>query len=443
MITKFVIENFKSIGKPGVSLELKPLTILVGPNGSGKSNILEALALLAQNVGQQGFDYRGVYYPSLVTYSSMEDIAHKRILDNWATMEIHAGLDAEESTKLSDIAKGVNQASLGLTIDKVDPIGYRYSSKLKDVTETRQSILSGEKEIITVSYTRIDETSWGPRFEYPALLLSVGCGDPTHLLTPQVFSQSGKVVEEARPLIDFAQAAVKALASKLRTDGRNKVFFISSLRGEVEAEADASGKPEWVGKKGENLLKMLSLISPIEHKKRLEKIHKWASEFGLTEPWGRWKGEQKLGAEFEDPELNSVFKLALASYGSRQMLSIVVQLFWSEPGDIIMIEEPEISLHPNSQAKLPEVFAEAIQEGKQIIITTHSLVLPLALSRPIEKGLLESSDIAVWHIKKESQGTIAEKLELAETGYIKGWIPSFADIELKLMKDWARSLPEA
>jgi predicted ATPase len=441
MITKFAIENFKSIGKPGVSLELKPLTILVGPNGSGKSNILEALALFAQNIGRQGFDYR-LNYPYLINYSSMEDIAHKRILDNWATMEIHAGLEAEEATKLSDLAEAVNQANLGLTIDKVDPIGYRYSSKLKDVTETRQSILSGEKQLITASYIRTDETSWKPAFEYPPLLLPANPGDPTHLLAPGVFTQSGKVVEEAQPLNNFAQAAVKAIASKLRTGSRNKVFFISSLRGEVRTEADTSGKPEWVGKKGENLLQILSLVSAPEHKKKLEKIHKWASEFGLKEPWAGWKGEQKLGAEFEDPELNSVFKLALASHGSRQALSIIVQLFWSESGDIIMIEEPEMSLHPDSQAKLPELFAEAIQAGKQIIITTHSLILPLALNRPIEKGLLESSDIAVWHIKKEPEGTIAERLELTEKGYIKGWIPSFADTEIKLMKEWAHVLPE-
>lgn len=436
MITKFAIENFKSIGKPGVSLELKPLTILVGPNGSGKSNILEALALLAQNVGRQGFDYGGG------DYSSMEDIAHKRILDYRATMEIHADLEAEESRKLSDMAKAVNEAGLGLTIDKVDSIGYRYSSKLKDVTETWQSILSGEKELITASAIKINETSQRYGFEYPPILLPASSGNPTKLLSSSTFAQGGKVVVEARSLIDFAQAVVKALASKLRTGSRNKVFFISSLRGEVRTEADTSGKPEWVGKKGENLLQILSLISPLEHRKKLEKIHKWASEFGLEEVWGGWKGEQKLGAEFKDPELNTVFKLALASHGSRQVLSIIVQLFWSEAGDIIMIEEPEISLHPDSQAKLPELFAEAIQGGKQIIVTTHSLILPLALSRPIEKGLLEASDIAVWHIKKEPKGTIAERLELTEKGYIKGWIPSFADIESKLMREWAHSLPE-
>lgn len=446
MITKFAIENFKSIGKPGVSLELKPLTILVGPNGSGKSNVLEALALLAQSVGQRGFEFRGDRYPSLVSYASLEDFAHKRILNSWTTMEIHVNLQEKERGKLSNIAEMVAKASLGVSIGKVDSVGYRYSIMLSDSYpgRTQQAILGDNKELVTAGFVQIDERSWGNKFEYPPILRPATSGETSSILMPGVFAQSGETVEEAKPLTDFAQAAVEIIANKLRLEkGRkNKVFFISALRGEVGTEADTTGEPEWVGKHGENLIQALSIISPIGDKSKVEKIHQWASRFGLIEPWGRWKGRGKLGAEFQDPQFNTVFKLALASHGSRQVMSIITQLFWSKPEDIIMIEEPEISLHPNSQAELPELFAEAIQEGKQIVVTTHSLILPLALSRPIEKGLLESSDIAVWHIEKEPKGTIAEKLELTEKGYIKGWIPSFADIELKLMKEWAHALPE-
>lgn len=52
MLDRLIIKNFKSIGEPGVDLELKPLTLLVGPNGSGKSSILEALAIFAQSIGR-------------------------------------------------------------------------------------------------------------------------------------------------------------------------------------------------------------------------------------------------------------------------------------------------------------------------------------------------------------------------------------------------------
>ncbi|RLC60653.1 MAG: hypothetical protein DRI01_09840, partial [Chloroflexi bacterium] len=424
-----------------------PLTILVGENGSGKSNILEAIALLAQSVGLNGFQYQGGKYLNLISYASPEDFAHKRILGSWTTMEIHVTTEDSEKERLSSIAEAVNIASLGVSIGQVSSLGYRYSGIISEAYpgQTRQSVLCDDKELITAGHVQVDKSGWRNGFEYPPILRPATCGETSYVLTPSVFSQSRETVEEAKPLTDFGQAAIEIIACKLRPQrGRkSKVFLISALRGDVESEAATKGEPEWVGKHGENLLQILSLISPIEHKKKLEKIQEWAFRFGLKEPWGRWKGKDQLGVEYEDPKLSAVFKLALASYGCKQVMSIITQLFWSEPGDIIMIEEPEISLHPNSQANLPELFGEAICEGKQVLLTTHSLVLPLALGRPIEKGLLKPSDIAVWHIKKEPRGTIAENLELTERGYIKGWIPSFAEIELELMQEWARTLPGA
>ncbi len=107
-----------------------------------------------------------------------------------------------------------------------------------------------------------------------------------------------------------------------------------------------------------------------------------------------------------------------------------------------MIEEPEISLHPDSQAHLAELFAESISEGKQIIITTHSEFLPLTLSIPIQKGLLKTDDIAIYHVEKGLKGTFIKRLELTSKGYVKGWIPSFAELEERLLKEWMETVPE-
>jgi len=41
LVTKAEIQNSKSVRE--LSIELKPLTILVGPNASGKSSILQAI----------------------------------------------------------------------------------------------------------------------------------------------------------------------------------------------------------------------------------------------------------------------------------------------------------------------------------------------------------------------------------------------------------------
>lgn len=50
---------------------------------------------------------------------------------------------------------------------------------------------------------------------------------------------------------------------------------------------------------------------------------------------------------------------------------IVDAIYDSEPGDIIIIDEPELSLHPSLQKRLSKLFLE-FSKDRQIVISTHS-----------------------------------------------------------------------
>jgi len=413
MITKLELKNFKSISESGIEIDLKPLTVLMGPNASGKSSILEAIGIFAQSIGNP-LTSKG----DLVVYRDFTDVIHKRETNRWLTIEIY-----------------------------VNDLGYRYSyKKLND--EARQSVKIDDEEIARVTNEFFEGKGRQPRFEYPQELAFESCvHNPTYLLTEMVFKADpdrrdmsyrlGKA--QFSSLLDKAQRITTTIGSALK----DKVVFISSTRGIVPEEIATGDIPDNVGKQGENLIQLLARIfGTLEYKDTAEKIAKWAGRFGINELHAGWRGSNELISEYLDPSFGVVLNLSSASQGSRQILSVITQLFWSRPGDIIMIEEPEISLHPGSQVLLTELFAEAIAEGKQIIVTTHSEFLPLALRRPIKSGLLTLDDIALYHIKKEEEGTIAEKLDLTEDGYVRGWIPSFAEIEEDLLGDWIETVPE-
>lgn len=113
-------------------------------------------------------------------------------------------------------------------------------------------------------------------------------------------------------------------------------------------------------------------------------------------------------------------------------------------GSLIMIEEPEISLHPKAQIDVLEMFDEAIKEDKQIISTTHSLFLMQAIGYGVQKGWLTSDQVGVYHIeKKKETGIVAKQLKIKENGPIEGWIPSFSRVERKLVREWLKTLPAA
>ena len=156
---------------------------------------------------------------------------------------------------------------------------------------------------------------------------------------------------------------------------------------------------------------------------------------------GWWSGKY-LSSDYIDPELRTCLNMALASQGSRQILTIITQLFWSRPGSIIMLEEPEISLHIEAQLELPGMFSDAIKEGKQVIVTTHSEHLILALKPLIVNGELKPEDVAIWHFEKTSEGRKAEKLNLTDKGIVEGWIPSYVKAEGEIIKEGFNTLPE-
>jgi AAA15 family ATPase/GTPase len=422
MINELHVRNFKSIKDSG-RLELKPLTILAGPNSSGKSNLLESIALISQVAHLEGALSRSfqslllngkfIAYPdiSFVTYCKNEKLP--------IAIKLFFPISDEEKSKVPTSA---------------NKIGYELEH-IPESQELEQIIYFDARIFVQTAYLRT-ETGFRSAFLKPNFLRRFAPNSTTsEILSQQIFSPITVPSADMRFRIgDFlrkARICVDVILRRLR-----RVFFISAARGIVPNVGKAQEQPVWVGKMGENLLSLLSLIfSKREYSPKAEKIRCWAKKFGVNALSGGWWGGDQIGVDFEDPILKSAFELSLASFGTRQVLTMITQIFWSKEGDTIMIEEPEISLHPKSQITVLELFAEAVNEGKQIICTTHSPFLIIALSKVVKSGKLSSKDIAVFHADKTSDGTKFLELPIDEKGFIKGWIPSFAEVEEKMLDE--------
>jgi predicted ATPase len=62
-----------------------------------------------------------------------------------------------------------------------------------------------------------------------------------------------------------------------------------------------------------------------------------------------------------------------ASSATKQLTSLLLYLrYRAKENDLLIIDEPEMNLHPKSQAKLLEIFAILVNIGIKVLITTHS-----------------------------------------------------------------------
>lgn len=407
MISRISIANFKSIGAvdgvaASIKLDLAPLTLLIGPQGAGKSSVLEAICLFAQSIGGSGFVLQG----GLVDFPSFAVIAHNT-----------------QTRKRIFISILVHDA------------GYAYAYT-PDTGAAAQGIFK-----VTDGH---EETLWlelrGNVREGFALRASVGAEEkaiPGNSLIP--FLSAPRLDLWPEKQAELKEAAL--VAERLSSTIRNKVFPLFAMRGQIPYQTPASGLPLWMNT-GEALLRVLgALPNPLYDQQRAS-VDKWANEFGLSRVGAASGASGQLQGHFVDPVLGVLLNLASASYGSRQALTMITQLFWAPSGSLIMIEEPEISLHPEAQVKLGELFAEAIKEDKQVIATTHSHFLLLALGRVVQKGLLKREDIAVYHVTKDAKGTKISPVKLNKRGYLLGWPPSYAKVEKELALEWAKALPE-
>jgi AAA15 family ATPase/GTPase len=114
-------------------------------------------------------------------------------------------------------------------------------------------------------------------------------------------------------------------------------------------------------------------------------------------------------------------------FGISQVLPVIVQSMFAHRKTII-IEQPEIHIHPRLQTRLGSLFAECIRPPfeNQFVIETHSEHLMLRLQKLIRKGELNADDISVIYIDRTTDGTRCLQLRLDTEGdFIDEWPGGF------------------
>ncbi|HKT25981.1 MAG TPA: AAA family ATPase [Terriglobales bacterium] len=410
MLTRLRIQNFKTFGER-VEFELPSLTVLTGPNGAGKSSALESIGLFAQStpIPEQPAQFR--WSDRLVNLGANGQSAfHKPDQD----LQLVLGIEIEAGDHLRAWLRKHNfDADL-----RAESIGYTVEHRRG--TEEWRHHLHLDGELVATNATMalgrgVIKRGQGSFLEYHSrsalerMFTPAVCGNA--VLAPKLFvgtrAIGGNEVDEAtqHTFVGFGLYMSFLIACL-----KQKVFMLGPSRMPVREAPQAEAGPLSVGRRGERTVAVLSvLFAHPRHLAQARQIQHWAEIFGMGSLTSGWVREELLHAGYLDSDFDTPLGFESAGCGAQQVLPIITQIFAAPKNSLILIEEPEAGLHPESQAHLVRMFAEAVRLGHQLVVTTHSEALLEGLQSQFGVSTAGAPELSIYRLKKTQSGTTLQR----------------------------------
>lgn len=443
MIKSLQIKNFKGWKDTG-KINFAPITLFMGSNSSGKSSIGQFLMLLKQSSVSP--DRRTVLFlgdsNSVVELGGPVAMLHNHNMEEMLEFEytwtlptsLRLAVNAEdhiveeevEQITFSDQIKVHNKEVQTLEIENM-----RYTLQRKDTSSFSVGMDRVQKgssarayKAITHNYDikRVPGRAW----EMPSPYRFYGF--PEEMIT---YHKNAYFIPQ-----------INAVHENLFS----RISYLGPLREKAERHYRWTGFiPGSVGPSGKDCI--LALLAARTEKRKfnfrpkqpyisLEKvIAKALKDMGLVEEFV----VQRVSEDRQDYEVKVRTKGSHAltdvpdvGFGISQVLPVLVQLYYAPANSIIIMEQPELHLHPKAQSALADIMIEAIlarENAKprniQLIIETHSEHFLRRFQRRIAEKKLDEKQFAAYFANSDVSPAKLESLEVNLFGEIVNWPKNF------------------
>ncbi|PAD85753.1 hypothetical protein CHH55_21945 [Niallia circulans] len=114
--------------------------------------------------------------------------------------------------------------------------------------------------------------------------------------------------------------------------------------------------------------------------------------------------------------------------GLSYIISLLISVLSSKKDDLVIIENPEIHLHPSAQSKVTEFLTFAAENGLKLIIETHSDHIFNGVRKSIYNNVIKKENLSVYFCKLNSDFlTEPVKIEFSDTGEVENHQPGLFD----------------
>lgn len=367
MLREIHLSSFKCFDN--LILPLGPLTLLTGVNGGGKSSVMQALVLLSQTFVQQ----------------------------EWGRSLMLEGPELA----LGNVADVLNQDSarrslaLGITTDEQK---IKWSFKAED-----RRALAIELEQIEIEGTT----------------LPLEVDDPIRWLMPIDLAESSSVVYALRHLswITAERTGPRELLPLRVADGHARVGH----HGEM-----AAGLLHWRGDDEVNSALCLPDIPPT----LLHQVRGHMQRFfpGCDLRVSPIDGVSAVSLRLRSDSRSDFQRPQNVGFGLTQLFPIIVSLLAARTGDVLLIENPEVHLHPRAQQEIGTLLAEAAASGVQVIMETHSDHVLNGVRLAVKRQKLPPTEVRVhFFAHRPGQSSVPESPSMDDDGRLNSWPAGFFD----------------
>ena len=433
MITELRAQNFKS-WQDTDTLQFAPLTGFFGANSSGKTSILQVLLMLMQTV--ESPDRNRVLHfgddRSLVDFGTFHDLLYTHKTDLTLQLDISWKLSKSLSVSRTSLFSTNNlkfHTEIHEENDRIFVKCFHYTTDSNDF---------GMKRVIKNKDRRRNQYELIHR-GYQAIR---NPGRPWNLPPPVKCYGFPDEVSGYYQNLGFLSDFVLAFENLF-----SQITYLGPLREYPRRSYIWSGeRPQDVGISGEEAIPALlaaraeGLTSPRlvnvkrSHKPIEQRILEWLQKMELIYSFSLEPiAENRKDYEFRvKKSLNSSEVLITdVGFGVSQLLPVLVLCYYVPENSIIILEQPEIHLHPKVQSDLADVLIDVVKNRNvQIILESHSEHLLLRLMRRIAEEDISVDQTALYFCQINEGTSEIERLKVDEYGNISNWPQNFFGDEM-------------
>ena len=443
MLTKLRIRNFKNWADT-LDIRLAPITVFFGSNSSGKSSLIQFLLMLRQTA--ESPDRRRVLHPGDLNTPVELGTFRDLIFSHDLTQEIFFSLEWKLPTTLSILDPISKKGYSGNSVSFQASIAFDQKDQAPRVTYLQYDLADFQEPLRVSMKAAGPQNASKQQFELEAdpYKLVRNPGRVWKLPAPVRFYGFPDEVSAYYQNASFTSDLTLALEQELR-----RIQYLGPLRTVPKRSYIWSGEvPDHVGWAGERAVEALLAatdrqISPGYRKKshRFQAlIARWLKQMGLLDSFQ----VQPIAAHRKEYEVlvrtratGTDVTLPDVGFGVSQVLPVIVQCFYAQPHTTVLLEQPEIHLHPSVQMTLADLFIEAIQSREdgqdrsiQLIVESHSEHFLRRLQRRVAEQAIEPDQVALYFCGRGEDGSLLEPLRVNLFGDIENWPDDFFGDEM-------------